>query len=410
VPSRPKPPIRKSGPLAEVRVVDLSRLAPGPYATMLLSDLGADVVVIVGGRAGVPIPDLSRGKSFISLDLRSDDGRAALHALVRNADVLVEGFRPGVAARIGAGYDELSRINPRLIYCSLTGYGQSGPRSQEAGHDINYLGVSGVLAALGPADRPPSPPLNLVADFAGGSLFAAFGIVSALYEREKSGRGQFVDAAMVDGCLSMMAMMFPLWRTEVIPARGEGLFAAPFYRTYVCADGRYVAVGALERGFFEALWAGLGFRDPPDHFDKGRWPHIERTLEAAFKTKDRDAWAAAFAGSDACVTPVLEPDEVANDPQFQVRHGSAGTPVPVAPRFARTPGCVGAVDLADVTAAVLADAGVAGDLIDRVLAATRRDGKQTGLDWPPTFKAQESQTLSGERREGHGPERLRTFS
>ncbi len=179
----------RSGPLADIRVVDLSRLAPGPYATMLLSDLGADVIMVGGGRAGVPIPSRSRGKRMISLDLRSEDGRAALQSVVRTADVLVEGFRPGVAARIGAGYDELSALNPRLIYCSLTGYGQRGPRAQEAGHDINYLAVSGVLGALGPSDRPPTPPLNLIADFAGGSLVAAFGIVSALYERERSARG-----------------------------------------------------------------------------------------------------------------------------------------------------------------------------------------------------------------------------
>jgi alpha-methylacyl-CoA racemase len=375
---------------------------------MLLSDLGAEVVAVGGGRAGVPIPDLSRGKCFISLDLRTEDGRAALRALVRSADVLVEGFRPGVAARIGAGYEDLSEINPRLIYCSLTGYGQSGPRSQEAGHDINYLAVSGILGALGPADRPPAPPLNLVADFAGGSLFAALGIISALYERERSGRGQFVDSAMVDGCLSMMAMMFPLWKTDVIPARGEGLFAAPYYRTYACADGKFVAVGALERGFFEALWAELGLDEPPDHFDQSEWTAIERALETAFRSRGRDEWAAVFIGSNACVTPVLDPDEVAADAQFRSRHGAADIAVPVVPRFARTPGCAGSVDLTDVTGDVLASAGVTADAIAR-LTAVRDDGKRTGLGWPPNFKNAKNKT-PGERREGHGRGHLRTVS
>ncbi|MCW5691639.1 MAG: CoA transferase [Pseudolabrys sp.] len=397
----------KSGPLVGVRVIDLSRLAPGPYATMLLADLGAEVIVVGGGRAGVPIPELSRGKSFISLDPRTDDGRAALHALVRTADVLVEGFRPGVASRIGAGYDELSALNPRLIYCSLTGYGQSGPRSQEAGHDINYVGLSGLLGAVGPADRPPLPPLNLVADFAGGSMVAAFGIVSALYEREKSGRGQFIDAAMVDGCLSMMAMHFPLWKTGVMPARGEGLFAAPYYRTYECSDGKFVAVGALERGFFVALWSKLGLGEPPDHFDMNEWPGIEHKLGAAFRAKTRNDWAALFIGSDACVTAVLTPDEVMSDAQFGARHADAGAPVPVVPQFARTPGQAGMTDLTDTTRNTLGRAGVDADLIARVTAAQEK-APRTGLDWPPEFKNSKNKSELGERHEGNGPGHIRT--
>lgn len=406
--AKPEQAKTRSGPLAGVRVVDLSRLAPGPYATMLLADLGAEVVVVGGGRAGVPIPELSRGKSFISLDLRTDDGRAALHALVRTADVMVEGFRPGVAARIGAGYDELSAINPRLIYCALTGYGQAGPRAQEAGHDINYVALSGLLGAVGPADRAPLPPLNLVADFAGGSMVAAFGIVSALYERERSGRGQFIDTAMVDGCLSMMAMHFPLWNTGVMPKRGEGLFAAPYYRTYECRDGGFVAVGALERGFFVALWTTLGLGEPPDHFDMNEWPDIEQKLDAAFRSKTRDEWAALFMGSDACVTAVLTPDEVMGDAQFAARHAGAQAPVPVVPQFARTPGEAGATDLTDTTHRVLADAGVDAALIARVTAA-QDAAPRTGLDWPPEFKNSKNKNELGERHEGHGPERLRTI-
>ncbi len=391
----------KSGPLVGVRVIDLSRLAPGPYATMLLGDLGAEVIVVGGGRAGVAIPELSRGKSFISLDLRSDDGRKALHALVRTADVVVEGFRPGVAARIGAGYDELSGLNARLIYCSLTGYGQDGPRSQEAGHDINYVSISGLLGAMGPADRAPAPPLNLVADFAGGSLVAAFGIVTALFERQNSGRGQFVDASMVDGCLSMMAMHYPLWKTGVMPSRGEGLFAAPYYRTYECRDAKFVAVGALERAFFVALWTMLGLGDPPDHFDAAIWPAIEHTLGEAFKQKTRDEWAAIFIGSDACVTAVLEPDEVMGDAQFKSRHPGADTPVPVVPRFDRTPGRSASTDLSDVTAGVLAKAGVDPEVIAR-LTVNQAAEKRTGLDWPPEFKNSKNNNTPGERHERLG--------
>ncbi|MGE4324574.1 MAG: CaiB/BaiF CoA transferase family protein, partial [Pseudodonghicola sp.] len=191
-------------PLTGIRVIDLSRLAPGPYATMLLADMGAEVITVgAGGDAGVA-PVFARGKTLIRLDLKQDSGRRALHRLVATADVVMEGFRPGVADRLGAGYAELSAINPALVYCSLTGYGQDGPRAQEAGHDINYLAAAGVLGALGPADAPPTVPLNLIADFAGGSLFAVAGILAALVARQATGRGRHVDAAMMDGCLSMM--------------------------------------------------------------------------------------------------------------------------------------------------------------------------------------------------------------
>jgi alpha-methylacyl-CoA racemase len=401
-----KAPAPHSGPLTGIRVVDMSRLAPGPYATMLLADMGADVIGVGGGRAGVPIPELSRGKRLISLDLRTEDGRRALGELVKTADVFVEGFRPGVATRIGAGYEELSNLNPRLIYCSLTGYGQTGPRAQEAGHDINYLAISGVLGMLGPQEHPPVPPLNLVADFAGGSLFAAFGIVSALYERERSGRGQYIDAAMVEGCLSMMAMYFPLWKSNVIPARGKGLFDAPFYRTYECADGRFVAVGALERGFFETLWQSLAQSEPPDHMDTALWPMIERTLAAAFKTGDRDDWATLFVGGNACVTPVLEPDEVTNDVQFRERHRSAvPDPVPVTPRFDRTAGAPGQRDNADHTRAVLAQIGLLPADIERIVTKTE-DPKMTGLDWPPRFITQTNRRKTGGSYERHGPGHL----
>jgi alpha-methylacyl-CoA racemase len=193
---------------------------------MLLADLGAEVIVVGGGRAAAVIPELSRGKTHIALNLKVPEGRAALHALVKTADVFVEGFRPGVADRIGAGYEELSVLNPRLVYCALTGFGQDGPRAKEAGHDITYLALSGVLGGMGPKGEPPEAPLNLVADFAAGSLLAAIGILAAVIEAKTSGQGQFIDAAMMDGTLSLMAMHWPLWRTPPGRNAAKGFSAA----------------------------------------------------------------------------------------------------------------------------------------------------------------------------------------
>ncbi len=222
------------GPLAGIRVIDLSRLAPGPYGSMLLADLGAEVIAITGGRAGQVPADFARGKRFVHLNLKHPASRQALHRLVATADVLIEGFRPGVADRLGAGYAELSQVNPRLVYCSVTGYDPDGPGAQAAGHDINYLAVTGLLGSMGPAGGPPAPPLNVVADLAGGGLLAAFGICAALVERDRSGHGQRITAAMTDGVLSMMEMWLNAWRTPLLPERGLGFTtgAAPFYRCY----------------------------------------------------------------------------------------------------------------------------------------------------------------------------------
>ena len=374
------------GPLAGVRVVDLSRLAPGPYCTMLLADLGAEVIVVSGGRAGVAIPELSRGKRFMTLDL--PPGREALHALVRTADVVVEGFRPGVADRIGAGYAELSALNPQLVYCALTGYGQDGMRAQEAGHDINYIGLCGVMAAMGPGDRRPYPPLNLIADFAGGALVAAVGILAALLECRTSGRGQFIDAAMIDGSLSLMAMHLPLWRGAYWPGRGDGLLVGdkPFYRSYACADDKYVAVGALERGFFETLWTMLGLGTVPDHMAMASWPTIAAKLSAAFLGRSRDAWAEFFRGSDACVTPVLEPGEVWDEPHIRDRHPASGPhAVPAVPRLHRTPARAGEADFSDQTRAILSELGWDEARIAAALPGPSGEAK-TGLSWPPRLR------------------------
>ncbi|WP_236950227.1 CaiB/BaiF CoA transferase family protein [Mycobacterium sp. MS1601] len=361
----------------------MTRLAPGPYASMLLADLGAEVIAIGGGRSGLPVPALSRGKEFISLDLKTEAGRRSLHGLVSRADVFLEGFRPGVAAKLGAGYAELSALNPGLVYCSVTGYGQDGPMAQRAGHDINYLAVAGALGTFGPADQPPTPPLNLVADFAGGGLLSAFGILGALFDRTRTGRGRYIDSAMVDGVLSMMGMNFADWQTPTLAARGHGVLAGsvPFYRCYRCADGRYVAVGALEVAFFERLWTTLDLGEVPHHYDESTWELIEKSLTAAFETKTRAQWTAVFAEVDACVTPVLEPHELATFDQIVARDPHfALDSVPVVPVFSGGPARRD-TDTRGKTEEVLRRNGIPEDVITRAVACT--PSVVTGLSWPP---------------------------
>lgn len=375
--------MRRQG-LSGVRILDLTRLAPGPYCTMLLADMGAEVIVVGGGSGSAPIPALSRGKTFISLDLKAAAGRDAFCRLADTADVVIEGYRPGVMARLGIDAATLRARNPRLIYCAITGYGQTGPMASAAGHDINYAGLSGALGAFGPVDGPPVFPLNLLADFAGGSLFAAMGILAALYERERTGEGQVIDAAMVDGCLSMMAMHLPDWGRAVLPARGDGLLAgtAPFYRCYCCADGRYVAVGALERRFFEALWDGLGLPKPaPPHFDRQAWPAMSERFEALFRARSRDAWVDHFAGRDCCVSPVLDPAEALVHPHNRSRHPDLAADRPLkVPVMPMTGEPAAAYEPADRTDEVLAVAG----LTQGEIAAARSDAAMTdGLPWPP---------------------------
>lgn len=377
-------------PLAGVRVLDLSRLAPGPYCTMLLADLGAEVIVVGGGRAGLPVASFARGKHFIALDLKVPEGRRALELLAATADVLVEGFRPGVAERLGAGYAHLSRLHPGLIYCSLTGYGQAGPLAKEAGHDLNYLALTGVLGSLGPSDSEPVVPLNLIADFAGGSLVAVIGILAALYERARTGCGQHVDAAMIDGCLSLMAMHSPVWGEVVMPARGRGWLsgAAPYYRCYRCLDGRYVSVGALEPQFFRLLWRLVADGDPPDQMDMAAWPEIERVFGAAFASKTRDEWAEALVGKDVCVFPILDPQEAWAHPHVRQRHpdASAHEP-PTFPRFGGVALQAPATDTRDRSVEWLRTVGLSDEEIekaspaaDRLRASDVRDG------WPPPLR------------------------
>jgi len=369
-----------------IRVLDLTRLAPGPYCTMLLADMGADVVVVGGGRGGLPIDAYRRGKRFVQIDLKSDAGVDAFRALSAQSDVLVEGFRPGVCERLGIGYEDLRRSNPGLVYCSLTGYGQDGPLSQEAGHDINYVGLSGALGAFGPPDDVPTVPLNLLADFAGGGLYAAYAIAGALFERERSGEGQYIDVAMVDGCISLMAMHYPDWGKPVLPGRGKGLLAgeAPFYRCYTCADDKHVAVGALESAFFGNLWSGLGFDEtPPDHMNRSIWPEMTARFKRRFLERDRDAWVEHFAGTNACVSPVLSPGEVFDHPQNRSRNpDSSRDSPPLIPRYSRSHGKVCEAEKKDDSEAVLRSAGLSQSAIAQAVPEGR-SSKPGGLVWPP---------------------------
>jgi alpha-methylacyl-CoA racemase len=342
------------GPLEGLQVVELGGIGPVPHAGMILADLGADVIRVQRPSGGADLgPDfdaaergLLRGRRFLVADLKSADGRAAVLAAVDRADVLLEGFRPGVAERLGVGPDECLARRPELIYCRLTGWGQTGPWAYRVGHDINYLALTGTLDALGPVDGPPRPPTNLVADYGGGSMLALVGVLAALYERSSSGRGQVIAAAMVDGVELLSQLMWSLrglgrWR----PERGTNLLdgGAPFYDVYRCADGRYVAVGALEPPFYAALLAGLGLADAdlPAQLDPSGWPVLRAAFTGAFQGADRAHWLAVFDRTDACVTPVLTAAEAMAHPHLVAR----GTLVEVdgtvqaapAPRFSRTP-------------------------------------------------------------------------
>jgi alpha-methylacyl-CoA racemase len=341
----------RQGPLAGLRVVELGGIGPGPHAAMVLADLGADVVRVERPSGGLELGDpdrdlVLRNRRSVAADVKSAEGRAAVLDLVARADVFVDVFRPGVTERLGLGPDACLARRPELVYARMTGWGQDGPWAERAGHDLNYLGLTGTLHALGRAGGPPVFPVNLVADYGGGSMLLLVGVLAALVERQRSGRGQVVDAAMVDG-VSLLSQ--PLWSMRAqgtwTGERGTNLLdgGAPFYDVYRCADGRHVAVGALEPQFYAALVDGLGLagEDLPEQLDRVGWPRLRAAFTDAFAGRSRDEWAAAFDGTDACVTPVLEPDEVAGHPHLAAR----GTVVEVdgvpraapAPRFSRTP-------------------------------------------------------------------------
>ena len=338
-----------TGPLRGVRVVEMAGLGPVPHAAMMLADLGAEVVRVdrPGGAmsplAGAFDP-LLRGRTHVVADLKAEGDRDAVRALLAEADVVLEGFRPGVMERLGLGPDPVTAANPRIVYARITGWGRTGPLADAAGHDLNYLALTGVLNALGEPGAPPPVPLAVLGDYAGGSMFLLTGVLAALVERSVSGRGQVVDVAMVDGIGVVAAKVWAMrgagtWSDERRANLLDG--GAPFYDVYRCADGRYLAVAAIEPAFFAALLDGLGLPAEGDQHDRGRWPALRERIAARVATRTRDEWVEIFAGRDACVSPVLSFAEAAAHPHAAARaafltHDGVVQPAP-APRFARTP-------------------------------------------------------------------------
>ncbi|HVV12211.1 CaiB/BaiF CoA-transferase family protein [Amycolatopsis sp.] len=339
------------GPLEGLRVVELAGIGPGPHAAMVLADLGADVVRVE--RPAMDFdptgehPDfLLRNRRSVAADLKSAEGLALARRLIAKADVLLEGFRPGVAERLGLGPADCHELNPGLVFGRMTGWGQDGPMAPRAGHDINYISLTGALHAIGRTGERPVPPLNLVGDFGGGSMFLVAGVLAALWERQRSGLGQVVDAAMVDGASVLLQMMWAFrgagsWSDT----RGVNLLdgGAPYYDTYTCADGQHIAVGCLESQFYAEFLKGLGLdgEDLPPQTDRTGWPVLRARFTAVIVSKTRDEWAKIFDGTDACVTPILTFAEAQHNAHLSAR----GTLVEIdgvpqgapAPRFSRTP-------------------------------------------------------------------------
>jgi alpha-methylacyl-CoA racemase len=337
-----------AGPLEGLRIVEFAGLGPAPFAAMLLADMGADVVRVdrPGARAAVPDPITGRGRGTIAADLKDAATAERVRQLIDGADALIEGFRPGVMERLGLGPEDLLARNPRLVYGRMTGWGQDGPLALRAGHDINYIALTGALAAIGTRDRP-LPPLNLVGDFGGGALYLIAGVLAALLSAQRTGRGQVIDAAMCDGALSMMTLFFEMaadgqWLAQREDNMLDG--GAPYYTTYRCSDGRHVAVGAIEPAFFAELCDLLEIPHAAsmDHRDRANWPALRERIAAAVATRTRDEWAMIASERDACLSPVLAMEEIAADPHMAARGAMVEVdgllqPAP-APRFSATPG------------------------------------------------------------------------
>jgi len=338
------------GPLAGLRVIEFAGIGPGPMAGMLLADMGAEVIVVErpaalrtlgGGEA------MNRGKRSICVDLKSAAGVAAIKRLVESADALIEGYRPGVMERLGLGPEAFEAQHPRLVYGRVTGWGQTGPLAQAAGHDINYVALTGVLAIASRAGQAPTLPATLLGDMAGGAMFLAFGVVCALLEAQRSGRGQVVDAAMIDGVGALSSLVHSLrgigmWGDD--PAQNFFLHGSPFYDSFECADGRHITLGAIEPPFYKLLLQKLDLEhlDAQLQYDHRRWPAARAEVAARIKQKTRDEWAALLEGSDVCFAPVLSLAEAAQHPHQRARGNFVevdGKIQPAsAPRFARTPG------------------------------------------------------------------------
>jgi alpha-methylacyl-CoA racemase len=341
------------GPLHDVKVIEVASIGPGPFTAMLLADMGAEVVRVdrVHPRPGPhPPPEvLHRGRRSVAIDLKHPRGVETLLRLVEQADILIEGFRPGTMERLGLGPDECRARNPRLVYGRMTGWGQTGPLAAAPGHDINFIALSGALAGVARVGERPVPPLTLVGDFGGGGLLQAFGVVSALVEARGSGAGQVVDTAMLDGASLLMTMVYALramglWNDQ--PGTNLLDSGAHFYDTYETADGRYIAVGPLEPHYYAELLRRLGLADEdlPDQLDRSRWPEMKERFASVFKTRTRDEWCELLEGTDACVSPVLTLEEAPNHPHNRARstfleRDGVVQPAP-APRFSRTPPAV----------------------------------------------------------------------
>jgi alpha-methylacyl-CoA racemase len=367
-----------AGPLSGIRVIEMVGLGPCPFAAMMLADMGAEVIRIdrkqaAGGASPFPMLGtkfdvLARGRRSLALDLKHPDAREVLLQLAGKADVLLEGFRPGVMERLGLGPDDCRARNPKLVYGRVTGWGQDGPLAQAAGHDLNYIALSGMLHAMGRADAPPAPPLNLVGDFGGGGMMLAFGVVCAVLEARTSGQGQVVDAAMTDGSALLGAMVygmraFGMWRDEREANMLDG--GAPFYDTYACADGKFIAIAAIEPQFYAQLLALTGATDPEfgKQWSQPAWPQLKQKFAALFATRPRDQWCELLEGTDTCFAPVLDMAEASAHPHNRARGAfveidGVTQPAP-APRFSRTGPAVGAAPAApgQHTALILADWG-----------------------------------------------------
>jgi|HubBroStandDraft_1064217.scaffolds.fasta_scaffold01846_6 alpha-methylacyl-CoA racemase len=347
-----------AGPLHGITLIEMAAIGPVPFAGMVLADLGAEVIRLdrrepsglgIGTLPRFDVP--ARGKKSLALDLKSPAGLAAARRLIASADIVIEGFRPGVMERLGLGPEICLGDNPRLVYGRISGWGGTGPMAAMAGHDLNYLGLSGALAAMGPAGAPPPPPLNLIGDYGGGAMMLALGVVAAAFEARGSGRGQVVETSIAGGALALTPLFYGLvaggrWGT----ARGDNLLdgGAPFYRCYECEDGRHVAVGAIEPKFYRILLDGLGLAatvQPAGQYDKSSWPQTAAVLAETFRTAPRDEWARRFAGTDACVTPVLDWTEAPEHPQHRALGSFTavdGVVQPAAhPLFSATPSSVG---------------------------------------------------------------------
>ena len=344
------------GVLSGYRIIELAGIGPGPMCAMLLSDMGADLARIdrtadagLGINAETRFNFLNRGRRSIALDLKQPEAIAALLKMVEKADALIEGFRPGVTERLGLGPDVCLERNPRLVYGRMTGWGQEGPLAHAAGHDINYIALSGALGSIGRRNEGPVPPLNLIGDFGGGALYLALGVVAGLLEAQKSGKGQVVDAAMVDGAASLMTAIYGLRASGIWSEnRGDNILdtGAHYYDVYETKDGQYVSIGSIEPKFYDELLtlSGLKNEELPRQNDRAKWPAMKERVRALFKTKTRDQWCKIMEGSDVCFAPVLSMDEAPEHPHNRHRRtfveaGGVRQPGP-APRFSRTPSAI----------------------------------------------------------------------